>query len=320
MNRRNFAKALQAGMAFGSVIPAVRAAPSIDSTTFTYKTAGGCEIHADVRGADRKIKKPVLIYIHGGALIGGSRTTVPRLVPDLLETFGYVVVLIDYRLAPETKLPQIIEDVQDAVRWVRAEGPKLFNANTSRLAIAGDSAGGYLTFVTGFRIDPRPTVVATFWGYGDITSPWYSKPDSFYLQQPRVPKEEAYAAVGKTCLTEPPERNRRGRFYLYCRQNGLWPKEVSGHDPVSESKWFDDYCPVRNVTGRYPPTIMVHGTADTDVPCEESQKMASRMAQVGVPHQLILSSGGDHGLNEISTGERAGIYQKVADFLKSRMN
>jgi hypothetical protein len=39
----------------------------------------------------------------------------------------------------------------------------------------------------------------------------------------------------------------RMQFYLYCRQQGLWPKEVSGFDPVTEAKAFEPYCPVQNV-------------------------------------------------------------------------
>jgi hypothetical protein len=40
----------------------------------------------------------------------------------------------------------------------------------------------------------------------------------------------------------------RGRLYLYCRQNGLWTKEVTGFDPATEKNKLDPYCPVRNIT------------------------------------------------------------------------
>ena len=324
MNRQDFFRAFAGSAALAALPRTFRAAQQSaqehQPQTYTYKTAGGCEIQADVYGADRSVRKRGLIYIHGGALIGGSRKTVPNLVPDLLRKLGYVVVLVDYRLAPETKLPQIINDVEDGVQWVRTKGPKLFNLDPDRLAIAGDSAGGYLTLMTGFRVKPRPTVLAVFWGYGDITSPWYSKPDPFYLRQPHVTKEQAYSAVGATpCLTAPPEHNQRHHFYLYCRQNGFWPKGVSGHDPDTESKWFDDYCPVRNVSREYPPTFLLHGTADTDVPCEESKKMAEKMAQAGVKHELILVPGGGHGLQETTPAEWERIYARVSGFVKSRM-
>src|SRR5829696_2236703 len=103
------------------------------ATTHTYKTAAGCEIKADVFESDGPAKRPVLIWIHGGGLIGGSRSGIPRPLRERLQKSGFVVVSIDYRLAPNTKLPAIIEDLEDAHRWVRARGPDLFGADAGRI-------------------------------------------------------------------------------------------------------------------------------------------------------------------------------------------
>ena len=124
---------------------------------------------------------------------------------------------------------------------------------SGRVVVLGGSAGGYLTLVSGYLVEPRPAALVSFWGYGDITGPWYSRPDPFYRRQPLVTEAEARAAVGSTTVAEPPAKNQRSRFYLYCRQNGLWPKEVAGHDPDAEPKAFDAFCPLRRVTAQYPP-------------------------------------------------------------------
>jgi acetyl esterase/lipase len=84
------------------------------ATTHTYKSVGDCEIKADVfgPGPDQPAKQPVVIWIHGGGLISGSRTGVPRFLRELSQgSAGCTVVSIDYRLAPNTKLPAIIEDL-----------------------------------------------------------------------------------------------------------------------------------------------------------------------------------------------------------------
>ena len=94
--------------------------------TYDYKVVGDCRIKADVYGASRDAVRPGVIWIHGGALIMGHRGGVDRALVDGLVAAGYVVVSIDYRLAPEVKLPAIIEDVRDACRWVRDRGPELF--------------------------------------------------------------------------------------------------------------------------------------------------------------------------------------------------
>jgi dipeptidyl aminopeptidase/acylaminoacyl peptidase len=159
--------------------------------------------------------------------------------------------------------------------------------------------------------------LVSYFGYGDITTPWYSKPDDFYRRQELVPKEEAYAVVGGTVLAEPPSPNRRGRFYLYCRQNGLWPKEVTGHDPLLEPKWFDPYCPIRNVTAKYPPTFLIHGTADTDVPYAESENMANRLKEAGVEHEFVTVKDAGHGLSGAPRDEVTKIAARAAAFVEA---
>ena len=88
-----------------------------------------------------------------------------------------------------------------------------------------------------------------------------------------------------------------GRYYLYCRQQGLWPKEVLGRDPDKQPCDFDPFCPVRNVTAGYPPTLLLHGDEDTDVPYEQSVLMADTLACAGVEHQLLTVPGGGHGFD-----------------------
>ena len=114
---------------------------------------------------------------------------------------GFVVISIDYRLAPETKLPQIIEDLQDAFRWVRKTGPEAFQIDPQRVAVTGGSAGGYLTLMAGCCVQPPPQCLVSFYGYGDIVGEWYAKPNEFYLREPAVPKEVAYASVGQIPLS-----------------------------------------------------------------------------------------------------------------------
>src|SRR5262245_43111214 len=93
--------------------------PKFQKKTYVFKTVGDVKIHADVYRADDTKVRPVVVWLHGGALIVGSRDSVARHLLDLCRAEGYVLVSFDYRLAPEVKLPGIIEDVQDAFRWLR---------------------------------------------------------------------------------------------------------------------------------------------------------------------------------------------------------
>ena len=80
--------------------------------TYTFKTVGDLKVQADVYRPDDTKVRPVVVWIHGGALIMGNRTSVPRNLLDLCRDEGYALVSIDYRLAPEVKLPEIIADVR----------------------------------------------------------------------------------------------------------------------------------------------------------------------------------------------------------------
>ena len=165
-------------------------------STYTYKTIGDLRIRADVYRRPGEIVTPAILWIHGGALIMGNRRGLNAVQAEKYLDAGYTIISIDYRLAPQAKLNDIIEDLVDAYRWVRIDGPKLFRIDPNRIAVVGHSAGGYLTLMAGFRLNPRPAALVSFYGYGDIAGDWYSRPDPFYSRQPAVPKEEAYQAVG----------------------------------------------------------------------------------------------------------------------------
>jgi len=258
----------------------------------------------------------VIVYIHGGGLIYGSRKGIRPRQLELYLKAGYTVVSIDYRLAPETKLPGIIEDLQEAFRWVRNNGPGLFSADPGQIVVVGHSAGGYLALMSGCCITPRPKVVVSFYGYGDIVGDWYSKPDPFYCQQPLVSEEESGRHAESPVISEPYEGRGKDKFYLYCRQNGLWPLEVGGHDPEKEPSFFVPYCPVRNITADYPPTLLLHGNQDKDVPYEQSVLMAEELSRQHIECELITMEGRDHGFdNKMDDPLVRDAFSKVPAFL-----
>ena len=295
--------------------------------TVTYKVADKCDLKADVYVPEGSDAAPVILWIHGGALIGGNRKDIRGEQLEFYLRNGFALVSIDYRLAPETKLPQIIADIRDAYDWLHREGRPRFGFDSRRIVVAGHSAGGYLTLMTGFCVSPRPQALVSFYGYGDLIGGWYSRPDPFYCKLAPVEKDAAYASIG----TEPvadlslpgtsPDPRGRFQFYLYCRQHDLWPKEVSGFDPDSESKQYVPFNPLWNVTPDYPPTLLLHGDLDTDVPYAQSVLMAYEMQRHGVEHELHTVRGGGHGFDGHGFGkpEVDAAFDRVLGFLKQRL-
>ena len=285
--------------------------------TYTYKTVGDCNIMADVyRHSENATSSAAIVYIHGGCLIYGSRKGFNSAQLELYLKAGYTVVSIDYRLAPETKLPEIITDLQDAIRWVSKSGPDLFSIDPQRIALVGHSAGGYLALMSGCWVVPRPRAIVSFYGYGDIVGDWYSKPDPFYCKQPMVSDLESGRHAKGPIISEPYQGRAKDKFYLYCRQNGTWPLEVGGHDPEEESSFFAPYCPAQNITSEYSPTLLLHGDRDTDVPYEQSVLMDEELSRHQVAHELITMSGRGHGFDG-AMDDRAvqGAFNKVRAFL-----
>ena len=288
--------------------------------TYVYKKVGELEVKADVYQYGNDKIRPVIVWIHGGALINGHRKGIPGHIRQFAFANGYVLVSIDYRLAPETKLPAIVDDVEDAFKWLRWDGPKLFHADPDRIAVCGGSAGGYLTLTSGFRVNPRPSVLVSFWGYGDLVGDWYSKPSLHRRHQlPKLDQDDAWAQVSGPPVSD--SRLRKGNggaFYQFCRQHGLWPKAVSGWDPNTQAEKFFEFMAVKNVDSTYPPTMLIHGIGDTDVPHEQSVMMARELKRYDVEHKLI-SLEGEHGLAGADRNEVNAAYQQAFKFLKRHL-
>jgi len=158
------------------------------------------------------------------------------------------------------------------------------------------------------RYLPPPSAIVSYWGFGDVDGDWTTKPSEAYRKRKLIEKEDAWAGVGGQVLTNTNQTNGRGRavFFLYLKQTGQWLNAVSGFDPESDREKITPFCPNRNVSPKYPPTLFLHGTADKDVPVEQSIAMARALKRHGVAHELITIEGGGHSL---WGGDRALIDQ-----------
>jgi acetyl esterase/lipase len=283
-----------------------------------YKRVGDLDIGADVYAHGDLNGEGVVVWIHGGALIMGHRDTVPPWLLEACSRNGWAVVSIDYRLAPEAKLTDIVADVEDAFAWLRGAGPEPPPGIAGPIGVVGESAGGYLALVSGFRVRPRPAAIVSLWGYGDLIGEWYSRPSHHPVHHRIImSKEEALRQVLGPPVADDRHRDGDGyAFYQHCRQRGSWPKEVTGWDPELEPERFAPCMPVEHVSPDHPPTLLIHGVDDTDVPYERSAEMAAALREAGAEHRLISVEGGEHGLFGADPSTIEAAFAEAASFLR----
>jgi len=87
--------------------------------------------------------QPVCVFFHGGGMMMGSLAAYDGLCRRLAEKSGCIIISASYRLAPEHKFPGAVEDAVSVVKWASANAATI-GGDPRRLAIAGESGGGYL--------------------------------------------------------------------------------------------------------------------------------------------------------------------------------
>jgi acetyl esterase len=223
-------------------------------------------VSADVLVPDRAGPHPVLVYLHGGGWVAGSPRTHHKLGLRFAEA-GFLVVNVDYRLAPEAPFPGPFDDCVFAVRWA-AQNAGRWGGDAKRLAVGGDSAGGNLTaavtaHLAGDASAPKIRAALLIYGVFDF--------GAFELTsgQPSTPADEAATKL----------RDAMVDAYLGAvRDPGLT------RDPR--------VSPLR-AAAKLPPSFLVVGTAD---PLLDQQKaLVAELERAKVPHEALILDGMPHG-------------------------
>jgi acetyl esterase len=207
---------------------------------------------------------PVLVYLHGGGWVAGSPRTHRKLALRFAEA-GYLVVNVDYRLAPEAPFPAPFEDCVFAVRWASERAPA-YGGDPARLAIGGDSAGGNLTAAVCAALadDADVSVRAALLIYGVFDF-------DAMLRQP------APAGVDVEVV-------RRATEMMAFSYLGKEPPRALLADPR--------VSPL-HAAAKLPPSFLVVGTADTLLAQQEA--LASALERHGVVHENVVYPGMPHG-------------------------
>lgn len=150
--------AVGAGLFFYSPALLVDTIDRIASRADVVKVADGVSFDSrgnklDIWSTSKKFgePRPVLVFFYGGGWAHGSRTEYSYAARPFVEA-GYIVVLPDYRKVPQVRFPEFVEDSAAAVKWVQANITQ-FGGDSSRVSVAGHSAGGYNALM--LALDPQ---------------------------------------------------------------------------------------------------------------------------------------------------------------------
>jgi acetyl esterase/lipase len=235
---------------------ATRATAAEPALGVVYAVKDGKQLALDVAVPDDPGPHPLLVYIHGGGWRSGSRDIFRPVLQQIAQR-GYVAASLSYRLAPQHTWPAQIDDVEDAVRWLRSNAEK-YKIDVHRVGALGLSAGGHLALMLGLRPrngadDAGVDVVVNYFGPTDLTSPAFLG----------KAKNVASVLIGKKGQEDP--------------------------------KAYASASPLTYVSRGGSPILTFHGSEDKLVPATQAQRLHRALDEAGIPNRLELLEGLGHG-------------------------
>lgn len=256
----------------------------------TYCSPDGNEQKLDIHVPDNKNRIfPLIVYVHGGGWYTGSKDTaaVAQYMPEVAR-LGYVVAIINYRLAPDYTFPAQVQDTKCAIRYLRAHAEQ-YNIDSNNVGIIGESAGGYLAAFAGVTGNSVTYKTAEYAQHSDSVQAAVNLfgPSNFVSTQAS------------------PQAIRMARTFLGSAN----PTEAST---------------VTHITKQAAPLLIVHGKDDTTVPYSQSQTLHEALQKAGVNTTLIPVTDAGHGLSATTPGKTIDpsltiIRQEITTFLAAHL-
>ncbi len=228
----------------------------------------------------------VILVVSGGWFSAHEAINV-ELMAELLKR-GYTVFAVVHGSQPKFTIPEVIEDMHRAVRYLRHHAAR-FGINPDRIGITGGSAGGHLSLMMGLArrpgspdakdpVDRQPSgvaAVACFFPPTDFLNYGQADRDVF-----KALEEELANFKAPFDFQEMDPETRR---------------LVLIRDPGRRREIAREISPAAHVTPDDPPTLIIHGDADKLVPIQQAEVLLNKLQEVGVPNRLVTRPGAGHG-------------------------
>jgi alpha-L-fucosidase 2 len=247
-------------------------AAAVDQKGVEFGHPGAKPLLLDMHIPDGAGPFAAAILVHGGGFDEGTRATNVAPLFEPLSSAGFAWFSIDYRLAPEAHFPEAMADLDSAIRWVTAHSAE-YRVDARKIAIIGESAGGYLVNYAGTHETPETKIAAVvdFYGpveYGTLALARRDHPGAFNM-----------ATINR-------HASNGGGIHFFG---------VDALDSAGLAK-LHAMSPLAGVHQGMPPFLCIHGTKDDQVSYQQSTTMCDAMHKVGAACELIAIEGGGHGM------------------------
>jgi acetyl esterase len=275
---------------------ATLASATLDRKDVEYAQPGGKSLLLDLHVPDGAGPFPAAILVHGGGFDEGSKSTNVRPLFDVLANAGFAWFSIDYRLAPEFHFPQAIEDLYSAIRWVKAHAAA-YHVDVAKIAIVGESAGGFLVNYAGTHetLATRVAAVVDFYGpvdYGQLAELRRDHPERFNM----------------TTINRHAANGGGIRFF------GAEQLDEAGLAKLRA------LAPIGAVHRGMAPFLCIHGTKDDQVAYEQSPALCDAICKAGAACELVVIEGGGHGMGGWRAPEMQHWKPEMVAWLKKTLN
>ncbi len=310
---------LGALFALAALLPADAAdKPAPPTPNQTVAFAGGVLLHRDLvyaaidgfrpltldlyqtQAKAKEMPRPAILFVHGGDWVTGDARHLAGFddFPATLAALaakGFVVASVNYRLSGEAHFPAAIQDVKSAVRWLRGHAGD-YNIDTTRVMIWGAEAGGQIAAMVGTScgvtaLEPTADAKSKATLASDCVQgviDWYG------------PADLASWDTGGAHPSEPGAPTHLGA-YLGCEAGDCAPGLVRAASPHSYIGTLS------------PPFLIQHGSADTRVPPDQSQKLNDALRDQHVPSEILVYPGVGQDFSKDGVADPATSAKALAD-------
>lgn len=245
--------------------------------TYSYSQKGDEDLTLDFYQSTRLGKRPCVIVIHGGSWCGGNSQQLPELNSELARN-GFQVATINYRLAPKHRSPAPIEDIYEAIDYLKKNSRQL-KIDTNNFILLGRSAGAQLAMIAAYTKEiPGIRGVVNFYGPTDLAF-GYEAPANPYVMDSRKALEDFLGG----------------------------PVHKVPHVYKASS-------PVEVVSPKSVPTLIIHGMNDGLVSIEHGIRLQQRLADNKIPHYMLSLPWATHGCDYTLNGPSGQLTTYAVEY------